>query len=122
MSDQDLAIIIRGALGVVGLDNGAIDALIAGELKEAALASNAASTQMTNNATAFRDDLDHRLTQAGAVWSPPVYNLAGLGLTMGVKMVATEELAAIRTHAGTPGFDGAKAVTNMLRIVKAIER
>lgn len=115
---------IRGVLTQYGMTAGDIDADIAGELKEAVIAhSRAAAVQNINlNKVQFGTDMDQAITGLGAVWTHPVYNLTPLNLPFGVKLVATEELSAIKTHSPSPNFDAAKALTNMLRMIKIAEK
>ena len=93
-------------------------------LKESLIAQQLAGAVglLNQNKLAFAAALDAALVNAGAVWNVNVYNLNGLAMSFGIKLVAREELSAIRTHAPTIGFDAAKALTNMLRLIKAAER
>jgi hypothetical protein len=115
---------IRGVLNRYALTDQLIDNIIPHELKEADVATHlkTAVTNMTFWKNEFANALDQAITALGAIWNAPTYNLAPLGLPMGVQLAATEELSAIRTHAPTPGYDAAKALTNMLRLIKVAER
>lgn len=124
MSDATLARDLRNVLNAEGMNDQTINTAIQGELKEAQIAQTypGVVASINNNQAGFSASLNTSLTASGATWNGVVYNLTALGLSMGIKLVATEELSAIRTHANTPGFDSAKALTNMLRIIKAAER
>ena len=124
MADRDLSNAIRGVLNTYAATNALIDRCIRGSLREADIAQNLphSVTTMRLKKVEFAAALDQALTALGAVWQNPTYNLAGLGLSPGIRLVATEELSAIRTYAPTAGYDAAKALTNMLRLIKTIER
>lgn len=126
MTDAALARDLRDALNApnVGMGDAIIDQAINGQLREDSIAATYPGevAQMLANKLAFASALDQTLLNRGAVWNHPVYNLTALNLSPGTRMVATEELTAIRTWAPAPGFDAAKALTNMLRIIKAAER
>ncbi|HEU0013095.1 MAG TPA: hypothetical protein VFQ45_05400 [Longimicrobium sp.] len=122
-NNVELANALRTALGTIGMTATDINTAIGGSLHEASIASTY-GTQVGNiagNPAAFATAIDGAATGLGATWTAPVYNLTPLNLTPGVKLPATEELSAIRTHSGSAAFDPAKALTNMLRIIKVAE-
>ncbi|MCP4425500.1 MAG: hypothetical protein GY803_13485 [Chloroflexi bacterium] len=124
MSDADLAGDLRQLLDTYGMTAESINDAIGKELKETQIEAlfTAVIANINLNKIAFSANLNNALTARGATWNGVVYNLAPLGLSFGLKLAATEELSAIRTHAPTPGFDAAKALTNLLRLIKAAER
>lgn len=126
MTDAVLARDLRDALNdpLVGMTDAQIDNAILGQLKEdqTPLSHPAQVGLLLANKIAFANALDQILIQRGAVWNAVVYDLTALGLSPGIKRVATEELSAIRTWAPNAGFDAGKALTNLLRIIKAAER
>ena len=101
-----------------------INQAIWGELKELSVASDypmvAAAIAPPHN-TAFTDAFNEAVQGAGGVRNGR-WNLAGIKLTPPLSMVAPEECNAISTHGPTPMFDAAKALTNILRLIKAGER
>lgn len=124
MADIDLSNAIRGVLNTYAATNALIDRVIRQALREADVTQHLPNsvTTMRLKKVEFAAALHQALIVLGAVWQNPVYNLGGLGLSPGVRRAATEELSAIRTHAPTAGYDAAKALTNMLRLIKSIER
>lgn len=124
MTNQTMATAIRGVLARYAVSDALISAATRQELKEQDVAQHLANAVNTMRISklAFAAALDAALVHLGAVWGGTTYNLAALGLTPGVRMAATEELSAIRTHAPTAGYDPAKALTNMLRLIKVAER
>ena len=50
------------------------------------------------------------------------WDLGAVDLTGPLKRVATEEVNAISKHGPTSGFDAAKALTNILRMIKGRNR
>ncbi len=124
MPDLTLSAAIRAELiAHAGITTNQINTLIGAPLKESDIDANYAAQVGTlyGNRVAFAAGIDTAVTNQGGVWTGNVYNLLPLGLVK-LKMVAAEELSAIRTHAATPGFDAGKALTNMLRLIKAAER
>jgi hypothetical protein len=126
MTDAVLARDLRDALNapLVGMTDAQIDTAIQGQLKEDQIPISypAEVGLLLANKIAFANALDQTLIQRGAIWNAVVYNLIALGLTPGITRVATEELSAIRTWAPNARFDAGKALTNLLRIIKAAER
>jgi hypothetical protein len=124
MTNQTMATAIRGVLAQYAVSNALINGVITTQLKEQDVAEHlaiAVNTMLVSK-LGFAAALDLAMVGLGAVWGGATYNLAALNLTPGVRMAATEELSAIRTHAPTAGYDAAKALTNMLRLIKAAER
>jgi hypothetical protein len=126
MTDDVLARDLRDALNTanVGMSDAMIDQAIVGQLREdgIAMTQQAPVARLLANKAAFANALDQTLLMRGAAWNQRVYDLVQLNLSPGIQLVATEELTAIRTWSPTPRFDAAKALTNMLRIIKAAER
>lgn len=115
---------LRGVLNRFAATDLLIDKCCAIELKESDVAQylpNAVNT-MRLKKTEFATALDQAVTGLGAVWNGTFYAVNGMGLPIALRQPATEELSAIRTHAPTVGYDPAKALTNMLRLIKAAER
>jgi hypothetical protein len=60
----------------------------------------------------------------GGVYDPAtgIWNLRPTNIAPGLRLSATEELGAICKYGGHPGFDAAKAITNLLRLIKSAGR
>lgn len=124
MPNADLAQAIRRVLNDYAATDVLIDRLMGIELKESDVATylrHAVNTMLIKK-TEFAAALHAELLGLNATWNAPTYNLVPLHLTPVVRLTATEELSAIRTHAPSPNYDPAKALTNMLRIIKVAER
>ena len=72
----------------------------------------------------MKASLIHRVGLIGAVYDPTteMWNLRPTNIATGLRLSATEELGAICRYGGHPGFDAAKALTNLLRLIKAAAR
>jgi hypothetical protein len=125
VGDMELSRAIRNALNVAGITDADIDQMISGQLRENDIANDypVAVGRMLQNKIPFAAALDGELLQLGATWGNPRYNLSALGLSSGaVQQFATEQVTAIRTWTPQNNYDAAKALTDMLRVVKRLER
>lgn len=113
---------LRTVLNGCGMSNAQIAAAVAGPLREIEVGANypgVVAAMAAPNNLAFANAFDQAITNLGGVWNPPVWNLAALGLTPPLSMVAVEECSAISKYARTNAFDAVKALTNILRMIKA---
>ena len=123
--NQDFADALRAVLNDCGIPNHQIDAAIAGELKEVQVAQTfAAVVAALGTGAMIKAALIQRVTRLGATYDDTtrVWNLVPTRISMGLRLSATEELGAICRYGGHPGFDAAKAITNVLRLIKAAPR
>ncbi len=123
--NQNFAAALRNVLVAAGMTNNQIDTAIQGELKEVEIAHtyNGVVAAIGNGA-ALRGSLIHEVTGVGGAFAPATntWNLTGTNINFGLRLSATEECGAICKYGNTAGFDAAKAVTNLLRLIKAAER
>lgn len=122
MPNANLVAGLRGLLNNYGMPDADIDQAIAGELKEVSIEhayGNVVAAIADPNNGGFTIAFNGVINGLGGVWKAPVWDLSQLALTMPLSAVAPEELSAITTHGPTPGFDAGKALTNLLRLIKA---
>lgn len=122
MPNAQLKAALQALLNTYGMSNKMIAQATAGQLKEVNIAATYAAivTEIgAPNNVNFTNAFNAAITGLGGVWNAPVWNLGALGLTTPLPVVAVEECSAITTHGPTVGFDAAKALTNILRMIKA---
>lgn len=123
MADKDLARTLRQFMVVYEMPNEYIDSFIAGSITELDIQKKATAfiDFIKNHRTEFASDLQDALVNIDGVLVNNKYDLSACGLTL-LKKTATEELSVIHQFAKTSNFDAGKAVTNLLRLIKAGER
>ena len=120
MANVDLGNALRQVLNNYGMLNPQIEGAIAAQIQEATVGAQfpavVAALGHPNN-VAFTAAFNAAIAGVDGVWNDPLWNLAPLGLTGPLAMVAGEECNAISHYGPTPGFDAVKALTNMLRMI-----
>ena len=125
MADRELALALRSVLGQYEISDALIDIVIKHEIKECDIDKHAVKyvAILNKNKDALGNVLDAALMKYGVTWNAvsSTYNFASMGLNK-TGVSATEDLSAIRRFSSTENFDAAKALANMLRLIKAAER
>ena len=131
MPNKDLAEALRSALGTLvirgqALSTVAIDYFIGQEIKEMEIAAAIPDDLVGNQPyiTAFVQAVHANLLAKGAFYNAAsqTYNFDALLLTGPVARTAGEDLSAIKKYGDLNRCDLAKAITNVLRNIKAAER
>lgn len=121
--NQNFADALCDVLEAAGMTRIEIETAIGGELKEVDIAETYSVVVIgIGNGGNLRADLIQEVTRVGGAVAGNVWNLTPTNINGGLRLSATEELGAICRYGGTPTFDAAKAVTNLLRLIKAARR
>lgn len=121
---MNFATALRNVLASAGMSPGDIDTILGGEIKELTIERTCPAVATIGDGTALRAALIEQVTLAGGIFDPAtdLWDLRTADIAPVLRLPATEECSAICRFGGTPTFDSAKALTNLLRLVKAAER